>query len=135
MTMKLFTGIVVVILLSACGSRSSDESQVRAVIDAAEAAAEDRDASDVIDLVSFDYSDSNGYDRAQLQNFLRAYFLARPKLELLVRIESLEFPVAGLGRARIAVTALPSGESATLAVEFRQEKGEWRVARADRVRQ
>jgi hypothetical protein len=134
MTMKLFTGIVVVILVSACGSRTSDENQVRAVIDAAETAAEDRDASDVIDHVTSDYSDSNGYDRAQLQNFLRAYFLARPKLELLVRIESLEFPVAGLGRARIAVNALPSGESATLDVEFRQEKGEWRVARADRVR-
>ena len=133
--MKFFTGFVVVILLSACGSRSSDEEQVRAVIDAAEAAAEERDASDVIEHVTSDYGDTNGFDRAQLQNFLRAYFLAHPKIELLVRIESLEFPVAGLGRARIGVSSLPSGDSATLDVEFRQEKGEWRVARADRVRQ
>lgn len=133
--MKFFTGFVAVILLSACGSRSSDEEQVRAVIDTAEVAAESRDASDVLEHVASDYSDSNGFDRTQLQNFLRGYFLANPKIELLVRIESLEFPVAGLGRARISVNALPSGDSATLDVEFRQEKGEWRVSRADQVRQ
>ena len=132
--MKFFTGFVAVIFLSACGSRSSDEEQVRAVIDAAEIAAESRDASDVLEHVASDYSDSNGFDRAQLQNFLRAYFLANPRIELLVRIETLEFPVAGLGRARIAVNALPSGDSATLDVEFRQEGGEWRIARADQIK-
>ena len=121
--------------LAACGSRSSDEAQVRAVIDAAVIAAEERDASDVLKHVATDYSDSNGFDRAQLQNFLRAYFLSNPRIELLVRIQSLEVPVKGLSRARIAVNALPSGDNATLDVEFRQEKGEWRVARADRVRQ
>lgn len=132
--MKFVTGFVAVILLSACGARTSDEEQVRAVIDAAEVAAEERDASDVLEHITSDYSDSNGFDRAQLQNFLRAYFLANPKIELLVRIESLEFPVAGLGRARIGVGALPSGDNATLDVEFRQEDGHWRVARADRIK-
>lgn len=132
--MKFFTGFVAVILLSACGPRSSDEEQVRAAIDAAEVAAESRDSSDVLEHVAADYSDSNGFDRAQLQKFLRAYFLANPRIELLVRIESLEFPVAGLARARIAVNALPSGDSATLDVEFRRQDGEWRVARADPVR-
>lgn len=133
--MKFFTGFVAALVLSACGSRSSDEELVRALIDAVEIAAEERDASDVIEHVASDYSDSNGFDRAQLQNFLRGYFLANPKIELLVRIESLEFPVAGLGRARVSVNALPSGDNATLDVEFRQQKGEWLVARADRVRQ
>jgi hypothetical protein len=134
MSMKFITGFVALILLSACGARSSDEEQVRAVVDAAETAAEARDASDVLEHVATDYSDSNGFDRAQLQNFLRAYFLANPRLELVVRIVSLEFPVAELGRARIGVTALPSGDNATLDVEFRREDGHWRITRADQVR-
>jgi hypothetical protein len=132
--MKALLIMLVSATLVACDTRTSDEEQVRAVIDAVEIAAEARDASDVLEHVAPDYSDSDGLDRPQLQNFLRAYFLANPRIELLVRIESLEFPVAGLGRARVAVNALPSGDSAVLDVEFRQEGGEWRVARADRVR-
>jgi hypothetical protein len=132
--MKSLTAFVAVISLAGCGARSSDEQQVRELLDAVEIAAEQRDASDVLDHVATDYSDANGFDRASLQNFLRGYFLAHPKIELLVRIEKLEFPVAGLGRARLHLNALPSGDSASLDVEFLQENGHWRVARADRLR-
>jgi hypothetical protein len=63
-------------------------------------AAEARDASDVLDLVADDYEDAQGFDRAQLRNFLRGYFLAHPKIELLVNIESLEFPADGWRRRK-----------------------------------
>jgi len=133
--MKLFISVIAATLLAACSAKSSDEEQVRALIDSVEAAAEKRDASDVLEHVADDYVDSSGLDKRELQNFLRGYFLSHPKLELLVNIESLEFPVDGLAQAVVSVTAVELGDPGMerLKVEFRRAGGEWRVARADRV--
>ncbi|HEX6397877.1 MAG TPA: hypothetical protein VFZ95_10660, partial [Steroidobacteraceae bacterium] len=106
--MKSFTLCVAVtwavISLSSCGARSSDEEQVRTLFADAESAAEQRDASDVLAFVADDYEDANGFDKTQLRNFLRGYFLANPKIELLVSVESLEFPADGLARAELGDT-------------------------------
>jgi len=127
--------LVATIFLAACSSQSSDDERVRAVIDAVETAAEARDASDVLEHVADNYADSNGFDKAQLQNFLRGYFLAHPKLEVLVNIESLEFPVDGLAQAviSIATVELTDPDLQRLKVEFRRAGDEWQVVRADRV--
>jgi hypothetical protein len=127
--------ILITVLLAACGAKSSDEERVRALIDSVEEAAEARDASDVLEYVADDYADSSGLDRAELQNFLRGYFLAHPRLELLVNVESLEFPVDGLAQAVVSVRSLELGvpDAQRLKVEFRRAGGEWRVVRADRV--
>lgn len=127
---------IAALLLAACSAKSSDEEQVRALIDRVEAAAEARDASDVLEHVAGDYADSNGFDKAQLQNFLRGYFLAHPRLELVVNIESLEFPVDGLAQVvvRVATVELADPDVQRLKVELRRADGEWRVARADRAR-
>jgi hypothetical protein len=126
---------IATILLAACGAKSSDEAQVRALIDSVEDAAEARDASDVLEYVADDYADSSGLDKPQLQNFLRGYFLAHPKLELVVNIESLEFPVDGLAQAVVSIATVELGDPdlQRLKVEFRRAGGQWRVARADRV--
>ncbi len=126
---------IVTILLAACGAKSSDEERVRAVIDGVEEAAEARDASDVIEYVADDYADSGGLDKNGLQNFLRGYFLANPNLELLVNVESLEFPVDGVAQAVVSVRSLELGvpDAQRLKVEFRRAGGEWRVVRADRA--
>jgi hypothetical protein len=133
----IFLAVVLLttMLLAACGTESSDDAQVRALIDELESAAEARDASDVLDHVADDYSDSSGLDKRELQNFLRGYFLSHPKLELLVNIESLEFPVDGLAQAVVSVATVELGDPGMrrLKVEFRRADGEWRVARADRV--
>jgi hypothetical protein len=123
------------ILVAACGTTTSDESQVRALIDAVETAAEARDTSDVLEHVADDYADSRGLDKTQLRNFLRGYFLAHPRLELAVNIESLQFPVDGLAQAVITVTTveLTDPNLQRLKVEFRRSGGAWRVVRADRV--
>ena len=122
------------ILLAACGSKTSDEQQVRMLIDEVESAAEARDASDVLAHVAETYADSDGLDRTQLQDFLRGYFLAHPKLELAVDLESLEFPVDGLAQAVITVTTveLTNPNRQRLKVEFRRSDSGWRVTRADR---
>ena len=132
--MKSLAVLIAAGSLIACGARSSDEQQVRDLIASVESAAENRDASDVLEFVADDYDDANGLDRMQLQNFLRGYFLAHPRIELLVNIEQLEFPAEGLARARIAVTnlTLENPDHVRLKVEFRRQGGEWRVRRADR---
>jgi len=79
------TAILLTATLVACGAKSSDEQQVRAVIDAVETAAEARDASDVLEHVADNYADSNGFDKSQLRNFLRGYMLAHPKLDAALR--------------------------------------------------
>jgi len=123
------------ILLTACSAKPTDEQQVRELIGAVETAAEARDASDVLEHVADSYADSAGFDKAQLQNFLRGYFLAHPKLELLVNVESVELPVDGLAQAVISVTTveLTDPDSQRLKVEFRRSGGTWQVVRADRV--
>jgi hypothetical protein len=133
--MKFATALIATLLLAACGTKSSDEEKVRALIDEVETAAESRDASDVLEHVTEDYSDSSGLDKRELTNFLRGYFLSHPKLELIVNIESLEFPVDGLAQAVVTVANVELGDPGMerLKVEFRREGGEWRVARADRV--
>jgi len=131
----IFVVFLAAILLAACGAKSSDEEQVRALIDAVETAAEARDASDVLEHVADNYADSSGFDKSQLQNFLRGYFLAHPKVEVLVNIESLEFPVDGLAQAVIslATVELTDPDLQRLKVEFRRSGGVWQVVRADRV--
>jgi hypothetical protein len=133
--MKFLTVCVAVISLSACGSRSSDEDQVRELVAGVETAAEERDASDVLAFVADDYEDANGFDKSALQNFLRGWLLAHPKVELLVNVESLEFPADGLAQADISVTSvsLSDPDRVRLRVEFRRGSGDWRVQRADRI--
>ena len=125
-----------VISLSACGARTSDEQKVRELFTSAETAAEQRDASDVLDLVADDYEDANGFDKAQLRDFLRGYFLVNPKIELLVNVESLEFPADGIAHAELTVTrvSLSDPQQLHLEVELRRSDGDWRVKRADRMR-
>jgi hypothetical protein len=133
--MKFLTALILVTLLAACGARSSDEEQVRAVVNELESAAEARDTHDVLEHVSSHYGDAQGFDRAQLQNFLRGYFLAHPKIELLVTIDNLVFPADGLAQAEITVTSVAlDADRARLKVEFRREGGAWQVSRADRLR-
>jgi hypothetical protein len=125
------------VALGACGQRTSDEEQVRELIASAEKSAEARDSSDVLDLVADDYSDAQGSDKAALANFLRAYFLSHPKLELIVNVESVEFPAEGLAQAVVSVATveLSNPDMERLSVELRRHDGEWRVARADRAGQ
>jgi hypothetical protein len=133
--MKILVTLILSTTLAACGSRSSDEDKVREVFANMETAAEARDAGDVLAFVASDYSDRSGLDKTQLQNFLRGYFLVNPKIEVLLSIDAVEFPVPGLGRANVGVTSLPAGDRARFEVELRQEGGNWKVSRADRLRE
>lgn len=129
----------------ACAREPSPAQQVRAVLAAAERGAESRDLPAVMALVAMDYADQNGFDRARLRDFLRGYFLLHPRLALLTRIESLEFPADDLARLRVTVGVLGTraerdGEDWSLAAQVRsfdlelvRADGDWRLLRAERA--
>ena len=133
--MKFVTLLVTASFLAACAAEPSDEERIRSSSTSVEKAAEARDTSDVLEHVADNYADSRGMDKAQLQGFLRGYFLAHPKLELLVGIESVEFPVDGLAQAVVTITTVEFTDPARqrLKVEFRRAGGDWQVVRADRL--
>lgn len=134
--LSLFVAVTcAVISLSACGAHPSDDQQVRELVTSVENAAEERDTRHVLEHVADDYQDANGFDKPQLQNFLRGWFLAHPRVQLMVGIDELTFPADGLAQAEISVTSmsLSDPERVRLKVEFRRSGGEWRVNRADRL--
>lgn len=135
--MKFSLALILSLTLLACSSSTSDEDRVREVFANGEKAAEERDVGDVLDLVDASYTDAQGNTRDSLRPLLHGYFAMHQRLEIIVSVESLEFPVDGLARARVKVRGLPLdrlslGEAVMLAVELRRIDGEWRVVRADR---
>ena len=132
-----------VALAAGCARESTPEQQVRAMLAQVEQEAEARSLSGVMAFVSDEYSDGRGFDKARLRDFIRGYFVIHPSIELLVRVESLEFPADELARARVRVGMLGTrsegqGDDWSLAgdiydfdVELIREGDEWRVLRAD----
>lgn len=133
--MRLLFLLLTVALLSACVPRSSDEEQIRKLIDSVEQAAEARNTSAVLAFVASDYRDAQGFDKARLQNFLRGYFYLHEKVELVVLLGEFDFPSEGKATVEVTVARieLTDPERVRLQVEFRREGSKWQVTRADRV--
>lgn len=131
------------LLLAACGSPESSEEQVRAVIATAEEAAEARDLSALMDLVSPHYEDEQGRDRAELRRYVHGYLIANQSIHLLTRIDRVEFPYRDMARVELTLGSLGREASAAttldlaadverLAIELQLDDGEWKVTRARR---
>jgi len=125
-----------------CSKPQTPEEEIRAVIAAGELAAESRDLSGVMALVSDRYQGEQGQAREELRNQLRGYFVLYPSVHLWTRIESVEFPYTDMARVRLAVAAvgreLPQAGELELAADvhevelrFEHEAGRWLVTRAD----
>ena len=130
------------IALSACGGWSAPEEEIRALVDAAETAAEARDASDLKSLVADDYEDGEGRDASEVRTLLHAWLVAHPSSSLLTRIDSIELEGTELARVQITIGVLGrrAGSDAAwdLATDVhrldvrlaRDDDGEWRAIRA-----
>jgi hypothetical protein len=136
----LFAFIACLVLLNGC-AKSTDEQQVRAIFDSAEAAIESRDTSETLDLVSEDYKDERGLDKAQLRQYLRGYFLTHPKIELVISIGEIRFETKNLAHVKIDAVILGTqgpderfnSDAPSLQVELRREQSTWRVTRVDKA--
>jgi hypothetical protein len=124
-------------LVGGCGV-SDPEAELRALLAAAEEAAEARDVGFFGDLLSAAYRDSHGNDREQVLRTLRGYFIANQRVEIVSRVD--EVTLQGGDAARVVLHAGLLGQrsgAAALAgvdadlyrfeLELAANDGEWQI--------
>lgn len=132
-------------LLTACGPDDSPEQQVRSVIQQMEHAAEERDTSAMIALLSPEYRDAHGNGPEEVRRIVRGYFLVNQSIRLLSRVQELTFPhpdearvtvvVAMVGREAEAAGVWPlTADLETFDLVLRRESTDWRITWARRER-
>ena len=136
-------GLACALAVLATGCAADDpEAEIRALLAAAEAAAEARDAGFFGDVLGESYRDARGNDREGMLRNLRGYFIANQRIEIVSRVD--EIVIEGEGAARAVVhagmlgrrtgAALIDGIDADLyrfELELVNEGGDWRVIGAD----
>jgi hypothetical protein len=129
------------LLISACGA-GNPENEIRALLAAAEQAAEDRDVGFFDDALGAAYRDTRGNDRDAVVRSIRGYFIANQRIEMLSRVD--EVVLEGEDAARAVVYAGMAGQRAGAALvggveadlyrfelELVNEDGAWRIIGAD----
>ncbi len=130
-----------VLLLAACGRKGTPESQVRAAIAEGERAAEARDLSGLMTLVSPSYRDDQGNGSDELTQYLRGYLVMHQSVHLLVNVDSITFPYRDMARVTLTLGSLGTGGPAAggfgvtgnayaVRLELQLEDRDWRVTRA-----
>jgi hypothetical protein len=125
--------------LAACSSADPDE-ELRALIAAAEAAAEARDTGHFRSLLSDDYVDASGRRKQQLIDMIRGYFFVNSSVEVVNRIE--EVTLAGDDAAEIVLQSGMLGRGGgglldldgklyRIELELVRESGDWTIIGAD----
>ncbi|MDQ2069689.1 hypothetical protein [Natronospira bacteriovora] len=140
MVHRLLPLILMIALLAVVGcSRdpADPEQQVRAVIAAAEEAAEDRSTRRLMRHVSENYRDQSGRDHEALRDLVRLYLLRHQNPRILTRIRSIEFVTSVRAEVRLLAGMADTGMGRLQADAFEitltldlEEDGEWRVIRA-----
>jgi hypothetical protein len=128
-------------LVSGCGV-SDPEAEIRALLAAAEDAAEARDVSFFGEALGAGYRDTRGHDGDELLRNLRGYFIANQRIEIVSRVD--EVVLAGEDAARVVVHAgmvgrrtgatLIDGVEADLyrfELELVNDGGDWQIIGAD----
>lgn len=136
-------GLVVALLLPGCrGEREAPEAQVRALINGAAIAAEQKRIGTLRDMVSDRYADDRGQDKRTIENLLRMHFLRNETLHLYTHIQSVTLPqpdraqaivlVAMAGVPIASIQALPAlrADLHRFEIDFVREDKAWRAQRA-----
>lgn len=94
--------------LCACSQTLSDpEAALRAWLESAEIAAEEKDRGDLMALISESYMDSRGNDHDRINDMLRLYFLSQDSISLITGID--EVSMIGDSAALIRMTVGMAG--------------------------
>lgn len=89
-TLRLFLLALVASLLLGCGDPPTEpEEAVRAWVAEGHGLAEDKNRSDLMEMVSSAYSDARGNNRADIENMFRFYFLRANGIALLPKIDEV----------------------------------------------
>lgn len=126
-------------LVAACGSRTTPEDEIRALIESAETAAEARDASSLRELIADDYRDDSGRSADELRRYLHGYLIAHQSISLITRVDAIEIEGPEVAGVKVSVGMLGRGSEANwdfaadiyhFDLRLAREDGEWRVTRA-----
>lgn len=129
---------LVLLSVAGCGRPASEpEAQIRAALREAELAAEAGDYEALAARVTRDYADRAGRDRRALLLTLRGLLMRYPRLEIIVTVREIEVHSPQLARVRLEILAAGAGPAGLSADAFpvelslRQERGTWKVTRAE----
>ena len=87
---RLVLTLCVLLALSACGGApESQEAELRAWVETGHRLVEEKDRGELLDMISPDYHDARGNERADIENMLRLYFFRQHRIELLTRINAI----------------------------------------------
>jgi len=101
--------VVLAGLLCACSEPSTEpEGEVRDWLERGVAAAEAKERSTLLDMISPAYADARGYNRARIGDTLRVYFLQMNTIELITSVD--EINVMGDSAAEVRVTVGMAGK-------------------------
>lgn len=126
--------VTTMLLLGACGGPEvGPEEQLRQWVSAAEAAAEAKERRTMLGLISPAYVGGNGWDRDDVGDMLRVYFLRQHSIELLTSIE--EIRLYGDSAAEIDMTVGMAGSNDSVfgfsadaynfQLELQRDGGDW----------
>jgi hypothetical protein len=127
----------------ASGCEVSDpEAEIRALLAAAEEAAEARDVGFFGSALGAGYRDTRGNDRDELLRALRGYFIANQRVEIVSRVDEIELMGEDAARAvvhagmlgRRTGAAILDGVEADLyrfELELVHDGGDWQIIGAD----
>ena len=129
------------VLVVSCGA-GDPEAEIRALLAAAEQAAEERDAGFFGDAVGAAYRDARGNDRDELIRSIRGYFIANQRIEIVSRVDEVVLEGGDAARAVVHAglvgqrtgAALLDGLEADLyrfELELVNDGGNWRIIGAD----
>src|SRR5688500_6157191 len=85
--MKAWSLACALAILGTSCAADDPEAKIRALLAAAEAAAEDRDIGFFRDVLGESYRDARGNDREEMLRKLRGYFIANQRIEIVSRVE------------------------------------------------
>ncbi len=122
------------LLAAGCAEPETPEAQVRAALDAIEAAAEAGDVGAFDELVSEAYADGYGHDKQQLADYVRFHVLRHPRgREVILRVRDVQLTsettasvMAHAGFAGAAQSSL-SADAYALDLDLALEDDEWHV--------
>ena len=129
----------VVTVAAACGESHGDaELAVRQWVEDVETATTEKARRDLLALISVDYGDNRGNERADIDKMLRAYFLRQNTINLLASIDDLR--LIGDGAAEVELTVAMTGQSGGVfgfsadayrfSLELQTEDKGWRLVAA-----
>lgn len=136
-----FASVLAAVLVSGC-STNDPEAEIRALLAAAEEAAEARDTGFFGSVLGAGYRDTRGNDRDEALRMLRGYFFANQRVEIVSYIDEVALEGEDAARAVVHVgvggqragAALLEGVEANLyrlELELVGDDGDWQIIGAD----